>query len=63
MQGVALCRHHRHNVVVGGVSSEPLREGNDDHSTRGGGGVLVDQVGIGWVCTIVNGASVSWLQS
>ena len=26
----------------------------------GGGGVPVDQVGVGWVCAIVNGAVVSW---
>ena len=56
--GAALCRH---NVVVGGVSSEPLREGDGGHSTLGGGGVPVDQVGVGWVCTIVNGVGVPWL--
>jgi len=53
--------HCRHNVVVGGVSSEPLRECDGCHSTLGGGGVPVDQVGVGWVCTIVNGAGVPWL--
>ena len=54
--------HHRHNVVVGGVPSEPLREGDGCHSTQGGGGVPVDQVGVGWVYTIVNGAGVLWLK-
>ena len=53
--------HCRHSVVVGGVSSEPLRERDSSHSTLGGGGVPVDQVGVGWVCTIVNGAGVPWL--
>ena len=57
--GVALCRY---SVVVGGVSSESLREGDGGHSTLGGGGVPVDQVGVGWVCTIVNGAGVPWLK-
>ena len=38
------------------------REGDGCHLTMGGGGVPVDQVGVGWVCTIVNGASVSWLK-
>ena len=41
--GAALCRH---NIVVGGVSSEPLREGDGGHSTLGGGGVPVDQIGM-----------------
>ena len=54
--------HCRHNVVVGGVSSELLREGNGGHSTQCGGGVPVDQVSVGWVCTIVNGAGVPWLK-
>ena len=56
--GVALCRY---NVVVGSVSSELMREGDDGRSTLGGGGVPVDQVGVGWVHTIVNGAGVPWL--
>ena len=54
--------HYRHNVVVGGVPSEPLRESDGCHSTLGGGGVPVDQVGVGWVCTIVNSAGVLWLK-
>ena len=53
--------HCRHNVVVSGGFTEPLREGDGCHLTLGGGGVLVDQVGVRWVCTIVNGADVSWL--
>ena len=53
-----LCRH---NVIVGGVSSEFLRESDGGHSTLGGGGIPVDQVGEGWVCTIVNGTGISWL--
>ena len=53
--------HCRHNVVVGGVPSEPLREGDGGLSTLGGSGVPIDQVGVGWVCTIVNGAGVLWL--
>ena len=57
--GAALCRH---NVVVGGVSSESLRENDGGHSTLGGGSVPVDQVGVGWVCTIVNGAGILWLK-
>ena len=54
--------HCRHNVVVGGVPSEPLRECDSSHSTLGGGGVPVDQVGVGWICTIVNSAGVPWLK-
>ena len=56
--GAALCRH---NVVVVDVSSELLREGDGCNSTQGGGGVPIDQVGIGWICTILNGAVVPWL--
>ena len=54
--------HYRHNVVVGCVSSEPLRECDGGRSTLGEGCVPVDQVGVGWVCIIVNGAGVSWLK-
>ena len=57
--GAAQCRH---NVVVGGVPSEPLRESDSSHSTLGGGGVPIDQVGVGWVCTILNGTGVPWLK-
>ena len=39
--------HCRHNVVVGGVCSELLREGDGCHLTQGGGSVPVDQVGVG----------------
>ena len=53
--------HCRHNVVVGGVPSEPLRESDGCQSTLGGSGVPIDEVGVGWVCTIVNGAGVPWL--
>ena len=52
---VTFCRY---NVVVGGVSSQFLREDNGGYSTQCEGGVPVDQVGIGWVCTIVNSAVV-----
>ena len=52
--------YRRHNVE--GVSSEPLREGDGGHLTQGGGGVPVDQVGVGWVSTILNGAVVTWLK-
>ena len=52
--------YRRHNVE--GVSSEPLREGDGGCLTLGGGGVPVDQVGVGWVCTIVNVAVVPWLK-
>ena len=54
---------HRHDVVVGGVCSEHLREGDGGLSTKGGGGVPVDQVGVGWVCTIVNSAGIFWLKN
>ena len=54
--------HYRHSVVVGNVSYKTLRECDGGYSTLGGGGILVDQVGVGWVCTIVNGASVPWLK-
>ena len=57
--GAAPCRH---NVVVGDVSSEFLREGDDGRSTLGGRGVPVVQVGVGWVCTIVNGVVKPWLK-
>ena len=53
--GAAPCRH---NVVVGGVSSYLLREGDGGLLTQGGGGVPVVQVGVGWVRTIVNGAVI-----
>ena len=53
--------HYRHSVVVGGVPSEPLRESDGCQSTLGGSGVPIDEVGVGWVCTIVNGAGVPWL--
>ena len=43
-QRVAFCRH---NVVVGGISSDLLREGNVGDSTLGGRGVTVVQVGVG----------------
>ena len=56
--GVALCRY---GVVIGGVSSESMRESNGCHSTLGEGGVPVDQVGVGWYRPIVNGAGVPWL--
>ena len=55
--------HYRHSVVVGGVPSKSLRECDGSHSTLGGGGVPVDQVGVGWVCTIVNGAGIPWLKN
>ena len=54
--------YYGHSVVVGGVCSERLREGDGCHSTLGGGGVPVDQVGVGWVCTIFNSAGVPWLK-
>ena len=57
--GAAPCRH---NVVVGGVSSELLRESDGGPSTQGGGGVPVVQLGVGWVCAIVNGAVKPWLK-
>ena len=53
--------HCSDNVVVGSVSSELLREDNSSDFTQGERGVPVDQVGVGWVCTIVNGAVVAWL--
>ena len=43
------------------IFTKALREGDGCHLTLGGGGVLVDQVGVGWVCTIVNSAGVPWL--
>ena len=57
--GAAPCRH---NVVVGGVSSYLLRQDDSGYLTLGGGGVPVVQVGVGWVCTIVNGAVKLWLK-
>ena len=56
--GATFCRC---NIVVGSVFTEPLRECDGSLSTKGWGGVPVDQVGVGWVCTIVNGAGVPWL--
>ena len=38
--------HYRHSVVVGNVSYKPLRECDGGYSTLGGGGILVDQVGV-----------------
>ena len=57
--GAALCRH---NVIVDGVCSEFLDECNCSRSTLGGGGIPEYQVSVGWICTIVNGASISWLE-
>ena len=54
--------HCRHNVVVSGVSSETLGEVDGGCSIQCGGGVPVNQVGVGWVCTIGNGAGVPWLE-
>ena len=56
-QRVTLCRH---NVVVGGVSSELLGEGDGALSTWDIGGVPI--VGVGLVCTIVNGTDVFFLR-
>ena len=53
--------HCSDNVVVGSVSSELLREDNSSDSILGGGSVPVVQVGVEWVCTIVNDAVVDWL--
>ena len=58
---VGVC-HCRHNVVVGDICSETLRESDDDYSTQGGGDVPVVQVGVGWACTIVNSAVIPWLK-
>ena len=57
--GAALCRHI---VVVGGVSSKPLREDGVCPLAQGGGSVSIDWVSVGWVCTIVNGAVVLLLK-
>ena len=54
--------HYQHNVVVVIVFVKLFRESNVGHLTLGGGGVPVDQVGVGWVCTIFNGAVVPWLK-
>ena len=54
-QRVSFCRH---NVVVGGVFFELLREADGCHSTWDVRGVPIDQIGVGWVCTIVNGTCV-----
>ena len=54
--------HYRHNIIVYGISSESPREHDSCHWTPGGVSVSVDQVGVGWVCTIVNGAVVPWLK-
>ena len=37
---------------------EVLGEGNGGYLTQSGGGVAVDQVGVRWICTIVNSAVV-----
>jgi len=57
--GTTVCRH---NKVVSGTSLEVLGEGNDGHLTQGGGGISIDQVGVRWVCTIVNGAGIPWFK-
>ena len=57
--GATLCRH---NVVVGGISSDPPRQSDGGCFIQGGGGFPVDQVSVGRVCTIVNGAVVIWLE-
>ena len=56
-QRVTLCRH---NVVVGSISSELLGEGDGALSTWDIGGVPI--VGVGLVCTIVNGTDVFFLR-
>jgi len=57
-QGI-ICRH---NKVISGVPLDLLREGDGGHSTLGGGGITIDQVGVRWISTIVNGAGVPWLK-
>ena len=39
--GATLCRH---NIVVGGVSSDPPRESDGGYFIQGGGGVPVGQI-------------------
>ena len=56
---VAFCRH---NIVVSSVISESLRESDGGCLTQGGGSIFMDQVGVGWVCTIVNAAIVHWMK-
>ena len=53
--GTALCRH---NVVVVSVSFELLSEGDGDILIHCIQGVLISQVGVGWVCTILNSAVI-----
>ena len=50
-----------HNVIVGDVSSDPLRKINGGHLANCQGGVPVVQVGVGWVCTIGNGTVIPLL--
>ena len=57
--GATLCRH---NEVVRGSSSELLREDDCGCFILGKGGVSIDQVSVGRVCTIVNAAGVLWLK-
>lgn len=52
----------RHNKVISGVPLDLLREGDGGHSTLGSGGITVDEVGVIWISTIVNGAGVPWLK-
>ena len=56
---VAFCRHI---IVVCGAISEPLGEGDGGYLTQGGESVLIDHIGVGWVCTIVNALVVHWMQ-
>ena len=51
---------HRYNIVICYVSSEFPRKGDGGSLICSTGSVPVDQVGVGWVCTIVNGAGVPW---
>ena len=56
----ALCRH---NVVVVGVSFQLLSEGGGGILIHCGQGVLISQVGVGWVCTILNSAVIPSLKN
>ena len=55
----ALCRH---SEVVSGFCLEATGKGDGGHSIQGRGGVSGGQVGVRWICAIVNSAGVPWLK-
>ena len=50
--------HCRYDIVISSISFEFLGKGDSCQMIYGGGVVSAVQVGVGWICTIVNSADV-----